>query len=680
MTRLKPAHPLAFIASLVLVACGGGGGDGGNAPAPAPTATEIQLLAGHIGGPGNIDGVGNAARFSAPSAAVRAPTGEIYVADTNNHLIRRIGSDGKVSIWAGAVSASTNGDGGHTDGERLAASFSYPSGIAIGQDGTVYVADSGNSVIRAISPAGMVRTVAGRVSQSGSADGMGATAQFAHLVSLLIEPSGSLLVVERDGGLRTVSPEGSVNTVATGLPAGLQLTGAGLDKTGRRLIAGRFGDTSGAALYRLDGSGKASLLTGNPQVSGTDDGDSASALFGTITSIAEDAEGNLLIADDYAYIFAGSRIMQTGGTTIRKLSANGMVSTIAGQSLSSGSADGDRISNQLCNPKFLSPYDGTNWLVTDSCNHAIRVLGSNGQLRTIAGLAPTTGNTNAVGDQARFSNPVGIATMPDGNAYVADFGNSSIRRISATGQSSLLTRVEDSSYGPTSMASNGTTEICFADSPRLRYSYTSTIRCTGSDGLLRELASSSTTGNAQQLGTITGITSDRQGNWLATQYSPPSNMLHSISSTGAITTLLKPARNLGAITSDQDGVVYLKIGNSIQKRGSDGNLTLVAGSPDNAGAQNGAGPEARFGNISAMAMGAQRYLYVADDSTGTSTIRLVNPSGQVSTLAGTPGLAGVRLGSAPGSLAPIQGLAVSADQKSLLATTANGVIRITLQR
>jgi hypothetical protein len=598
--------------------------------------------------------------------------GEIYVADTSNNLIRRIDTDGKVSVWAGQL-----GSGGHADGERLSARFFSPGDIAMGSDGTMYVADSGNDVIRAISPAGIVRTVAGQVSQSGNADGVGASAQFFALMSLLMEPSGSLLAVQRNGALRTVSLDGVVGTVKTSLPEGINVTGAGLDNAGHRLIAGRLGSNEGAALYRLDGKGNASLLAGSPMTSGANDSDSASALFGTITGVVEDANGNLLIADDYSELRAGGRfVMQTGGTTIRKLSTNGMVSTFAGRYRASGSTDGDRITGQLCGPASIKPYDGATWLVADKCNHAIRLLGAQGELKTLAGMAPASGNTDGTGDQARFNLPLGIATLQDGNAYVADFHNSSIRRINANGQTSQLTTIGASERGPMWLAGNGSDKFCFSDYQRvLTPSNTITIRCAGADGALRTLTTQWGAGG-QQFRTIAGITSDRQGNWLITDAAVSFNALHSISSMGIVTSQLQNLNTVGAITSDRNGMVYLRVGNSIQKRMSDGSLSLVAGSVDSAGQQNGAGPQARFGTISALAMDTQDYLYVADGA----RIRLISPSGEVSTFAGTQSQYGVRLGDAPGSLASINGLALAADQKSLLATTANGVIRITLQR
>lgn len=658
---------LSLLASCVLLsACGGGGG--GSAPAAAPVATQLQLLAGHIGGGGDLDGVGSMARFIFPSAAARAPSGEVYVADTGNHLIRRIDADGKVSVWAGSRSGS-----GYADGERISAQFSSPSDIAMGSDGTVYVLDSGNNVIRAISLAGTVRTLAGQVSQPGNTDGVGASAQFFAPVSLQIEPSGSLLVVQRNGVLRTVTPEGAVATVKTSLPEGLRITGAGMDKAGNRLIAGRFGSESGAALYRLDGDGNAILLTGNPSASGANDGESASARFGTITGVVADSSGNLLIADDYSELRAGGGfVMQDGGTTIRKLSTNGMVSTLAGRYRASGSADGDSATGQLCGPSSIKLYDNTSWLVADKCNHTIRLVGADGELKTLAGMASSSGNTNGAGDQARFSQILGIATTQDGNTYVTDFANSNIRRISASGQTSVAVSL-DSITGPTLLTNNGPTDICFADRTRVTFHSGIAIRCMGPDGTVRHLTNSFS-GNASYFTSVNGMAPDRQGNLLIADGF--SGALRSISNAGTTTTMATDLKSLGAIATGPGGVVYMKIGNSIQRRTSDGSLALVAGSPDIAGQQNGTGPDARFTNINALAIDTQNYLYVAD---GT-TIRLISPAGEVSTLAGTPGQYGIRLGNAPGSLAPINGLAVAIDQKSLLASTTNAVIRITLQR
>lgn len=492
-------------------------------------------------------------------------------------------------------------------------------------------------------------------------------------MSLLMEPSGSLLAVQRDGALRTVSPDGVVGTVKTSLPEVFDVTGAGLDKAGNRLVAGRLYYGEGAALYRIDGNGNTTQLAGNPKASGSNDGDSASALFGTITGVVEDANGNLLIADDYSELRAGGRfVMQTGGTTIRKLSTDGIVSTFAGRRLTPGSTDGDSAIGQLCGPASIKPYDGATWLITDKCNHAIRLLGADGELKTLAGMASSLGNTNGAGDQARFSQILGIATTQDGNTYVTDFANSNIRRISASGQTSVAVSL-DSITGPTLLTNNGPTDICFADRTRVTFHSGIAIRCMGPDGTVRHLTNSFS-GNASYFTSVDGIAPDRQGNLLIADGS--SGALRSISNTGTTTTVVPDLKNLGAIATGPDGVVYTEIGNSIQKRTSDGSLALVAGSPDIAGQQNGTGPEARFRNINALAIDTQNYIYVAD---GT-TIRLISPAGEVSTLAGTPGQYGIRLGNAPSSLAPINGLAVAIDQKSLLASTTNAVIRITLQR
>lgn len=660
MNRFKPQIFMAVVTAAVLTACGGGGGT----PATPPVATQLQLLAGNIGGPGNIDGVGGSARFSSPNAAARAPSGEIYVADTNNHLIRRIDTDGKVSIWAGTAPNENTNSPISVDGPRLSAQFVSPRDMAFGKDGTLYVAAG---IVRTISTSGLVGTL-----QMAGAGGGGIPAW-----RLVSEPSGNLFIATADLTLHTVSALGEIRAVPANFPADVKsITAIGVDRSGRRLVAGRAGGSVGAALYRLAEDGTFTQLAGDPWTSGTIDGDSTTARFGTIASVVEDANGDLIIADDLATLVSTGRVVESGGRAIRRLSPNGVVSTLAGLGLESGSTDGSSGVNRLCGPRFISPYDATQWLIADSCNHTVRLLGSDGHLKTLAGQAPVSGDTNGTGDQARFAQLLGIATTQDGNTYVTDFSNSNIRRISASGQTSVAVSL-DSITGPTWLTSSGTTGICFADQTRVRFHSGIAIRCTGPDGSVR-LLTNSFSGEVSYFSSVYGMASDQQGNLLIAD--GISGALRVISSAGTTTTLATNLKSLGVIATGSDGVAYMKIGNSVQKRMRDGALALVAGSPDISGQQNGAGPSARFGNITALAVDALNYLYVADYSGSSTTIRLISPSGEVSTLAGRPGQFGVRLGIAPGSLASVNGLAVATDQKSLQAITANGVIRIILQR
>ena len=160
-----------FAVALLLAACGGGGGGGGG------PVSSLALFAGDMGGIGNVDGVGAAARFAGPSGVATDSAGNVYVGDTHNHTIRKITSAGVVSTLAG-----TAGVIGSTDATGAAASFNFPEGVATDSAGNVYVADTRNHTIRKVTPAGAVSTVVGVAGQAGFAPGT--------LAGLLSTPHG----------------------------------------------------------------------------------------------------------------------------------------------------------------------------------------------------------------------------------------------------------------------------------------------------------------------------------------------------------------------------------------------------------------------------------------------------------------------------------------------------------
>jgi len=125
-------------------------------------------LAGSPGGTGYADGTGSTARFASPSGAVVDSSGNIYVADTYNHTIRKITPGGVVTTLAGLPGVS-----GSADGTGSAARFYLPSGVAVDSSGTVYVADTDNDTIRKITPGGVVTTLAGLAGVPGGVNGTG---------------------------------------------------------------------------------------------------------------------------------------------------------------------------------------------------------------------------------------------------------------------------------------------------------------------------------------------------------------------------------------------------------------------------------------------------------------------------------------------------------------------------
>jgi sugar lactone lactonase YvrE len=174
-------------------------------------AGDVSTLAGRAGESGAADGAGANARFNSPHGLAIDRTGNLYVADTDNHLIRKISTRGAVSTLAGAP-----GQSGAEDGAGPHARFKSPLGVAIDRNGTLYVADSGNHTVRTISTEGVVATLAGDAGAQGyaSRDGTGTGAHFRSPQSIAVDNDGNVYVTELGADQpRRISPAGVVTTL-----------------------------------------------------------------------------------------------------------------------------------------------------------------------------------------------------------------------------------------------------------------------------------------------------------------------------------------------------------------------------------------------------------------------------------------------------------------------------------
>lgn len=162
---------LLSILVIALSACGGGDGSSGGGDSNSATggeaASSLALFAGDMGGSGSVDGVGAAARFNSPQGVATDGAGNVYVADSFNNIIRKITPAGVVTTLAGTAGVPP----GSTDATGAAASFSLPISVATDSAGNVYVADANNGTIRKITPSGAVSTVVGVAGQAGFAPG-----------------------------------------------------------------------------------------------------------------------------------------------------------------------------------------------------------------------------------------------------------------------------------------------------------------------------------------------------------------------------------------------------------------------------------------------------------------------------------------------------------------------------
>jgi len=216
---------------------------------PSGPPPVVSTLAGSTASnTGYVDATGTAARFNSPYGVAVDSTGNVYVADTFNHAIRKITPGGVVTTLAG----STAGDDGYVDATGTGARFQYPAGVAVDSTGNVYVADANNNAIRKITPGGVVTTLAGSTAgTSGYVDATGTDARFNYPEGVAVDSTGNVYVADNyNSAIRKITSGGEVTTLA-GSTAG---DDGYVDATG---TAARFNYPTGVA---MDSSGNVYVL------------------------------------------------------------------------------------------------------------------------------------------------------------------------------------------------------------------------------------------------------------------------------------------------------------------------------------------------------------------------------------------------------------------------------------
>lgn len=376
----------------------------------------VTTLAGSIRG--FADGTGTTAQFNLPYGITVDSNGIIYVADMDNDRIRRVTPTGVVTTIAGSSR-------GYVDGNGVNAKFSQPRGITIDSLGNIFISDTSNQRIRKITPSGTVTTVAGS-GASGFADGIGTSSIFFLPRGLAVDRSGNLYVSDTENNrIRKVTSNGTVTTLAgsnriaiDGTAENAQFnspTGITRDTSGNIYVA----DTFNHRIRKISPDGLVTTLAGS--TAGYADGTGTGAQFNLPWGVAVDALGNVFVAD-------------RNNNRIRKITPNGVVTTIAGSTR--GLSDGNGTSAQFNGPSDIALDAAGNIYVADTFNHQIRKITPTGVVSTIAGS--TVGFVDGIGTSAKFNTPFGLAVDRTGTIYVADTSNNKIRKISSSGDVTTL--------------------------------------------------------------------------------------------------------------------------------------------------------------------------------------------------------------------------------------------------
>ncbi len=334
---------------------------GGNVP--AVNYGQVTTVAGS-GIEGNINGMGNTASFHNPSGIAVDAGGTIYVADQYNHNIRKITPNGLVTTFAGT------GINGNTNSTGTSASFQYPYGLAVDITGNIYVADTGNSKIRKITPEGVVSTFSGN-GTIGSTNGDPDLASFNLPTDVIVSAVGTVYVADHDNNkIRKITAAGVVSTLA--------------------------------------GNGAAGAVNGN----------STAASFNGPFGVAVDENDNVYIAEPQ-------------NRKIRKITSAGDVTTVAGTG-SYGATDGDATVASFANPTDIAVDRMGNLYVADGSNHKIRKITPSGMVSTFAGTG-VQGATDGLLSNATFSFPSCITIDAEGSLFIGELGNDKIRKITTGG-------------------------------------------------------------------------------------------------------------------------------------------------------------------------------------------------------------------------------------------------------
>ncbi len=689
----------------------------------------VSTLAGS-GVAGYADGTGSAAQFNNPSGLAVDNDGNVFVADSYNQRIRKITPDGMVTTVAG------DGSAGYLEGPSASARFNFPRDVAVDLLGNLYVTDHFNNRVRKIGTDGIVSTFAGS-GENSSEDGTGTGASFYDPEYLVFDNQGNLYETESYGPLRKITPEGVVTSyfseVFTGFHSGVLVDSSGniftsttisgdvnyiirhLNSGGDSRVAGYYygyadGMADSARFYTAAGlsfGAAGELLVADPVNNAIREVNQPRLYFSTTTGTASPAQyftisgfdltapvqlnapagyelstnemgpfaasinvnpnaGEInavkiyirLAGSNAAGYYSGNVELTSSGAVSSNLFVSGFVSSPAIQfdpgyvSTLAGngeeiSIDGQGVEASLNHPRGVVVDANGNTFVAEQSGNVIRKITPDGNVTVFAGSGLAT-FADGQGTAASFSSPSGIAIDHNGNLYVADGTNQRIRKITPAGMVTTLAGNGESGFvdgqggdarfnSPIAVAVDAEGNVYVADNGNHSIrkitpgGYVTTLAGTGEQGV------EDGNGVNASFNSPNNLAVDPVGNVYVTEWYGP---LRKITPTGSVTTI--HTESLGydlfqdGIAIDRLGNIYLSVilGNShnaIYRLMPSGNGKVIAGSV--IGYVDGDGSVAKFWDPAGLAVAGDGSVVVAD--MGNNRIRKITvPAISLSTQGG----------------------------------------------